>query len=141
MFNNSHQHQDEYIREYAFEPELLINREDYLRKEQRLQKSTTSSSTPVRQRWDSVIAKQKEQNRRQSIDPPSDDKNQIEIEIEAFYYVSGPPTTCPCTSTSTSKSNASMATSIGCRDKGLCIGPQRMKDKCKFHPEVQNIDL
>ncbi|KPU80158.1 uncharacterized protein Dana_GF16614, isoform G [Drosophila ananassae] len=89
MFNNSHQHQDEYIREYAFEPELLINREDYLRKEQRLQKSTTSSSTPVRQRWDSVIAKQKEQNRRQSIDPPSDDKNQIEIEIEAFYYMYG----------------------------------------------------
>ncbi|XP_017088632.2 chloride channel protein 2 isoform X2 [Drosophila bipectinata] len=91
MFNNSHQHQDEYIREYAFEPELLINREDYLRKE-RAQKPTTSTastSTPVRQRWDSVIAKQKEQNRRQSIDPPSDDKNQIEIEIEAFYYMYG----------------------------------------------------
>ncbi|XP_016980356.1 chloride channel protein 2 isoform X7 [Drosophila rhopaloa] len=87
MFNNSHSHQDEYIREYAFEPELLINREDYQRKEERSQKST--ASTPVRQRWDEVIAKQKEQHRKQSIDPPGEDKNQIEIEIEAFYYMYG----------------------------------------------------
>jgi len=101
MFNNSHSHQDEYIREYAFEPELLINREDYQRKEERSHKSTSSTAstatTPVRQRWDEVIAKQKEQHRQQSIDidPPGDDKNQIEIEIEAFYYVSGPRATCP----------------------------------------------
>ncbi|XP_052842701.1 chloride channel protein 2 isoform X8 [Drosophila gunungcola] len=87
MFNNSHSHQDEYIREYAFEPELLINREDYQRKEERSQKSTASTS--VRQRWDEVIAKQKEQHRKQSIDPPGEDKNQIEIEIEAFYYMYG----------------------------------------------------
>ncbi|KRK03896.1 chloride channel protein 2 isoform X2 [Drosophila yakuba] len=95
MFNNSHSHQDEYIREYAFEPELLINREDYQRKEERSQKSTSSASsasTPIRQRWDEVIAKQKEQQRQQQsieIDPPGDDKNQIEIEIEAFYYMYG----------------------------------------------------
>ncbi|XP_017083869.1 chloride channel protein 2 isoform X6 [Drosophila eugracilis] len=87
MFNNTHQ--DEYIREYAFEPELLINREDYQRKEERSHRSTSTASTPIRQRWDDVIAKQKEQHRKQSIDPPGDDKNQIEIEIEAFYYMYG----------------------------------------------------
>ncbi|XP_017035903.1 chloride channel protein 2 isoform X7 [Drosophila kikkawai] len=88
MFNNSHSHQDEYIREYAFEPELLINREDYRRREER-ERAHKNHSTPVRQRWDDIIAKQKEQHRNQSIDPPGDDKNQIEIEIEAFYYMYG----------------------------------------------------
>ncbi|XP_016951210.1 chloride channel protein 2 isoform X6 [Drosophila biarmipes] len=95
MFNNSHSHQDEYIREYAFEPELLINREDYQRKEERSHRAASSTAstatTPIRQRWDEVIAKQREHNRQQSIeiDPPGDDKNQIEIEIEAFYYMYG----------------------------------------------------
>ncbi|XP_022215884.1 chloride channel protein 2 isoform X7 [Drosophila obscura] len=86
MFNNSHAHQDEYIREYTFEPELLINREDYLREEQRTHKLP---STPVRLRWDEAIAKQKEKHRRASIDVSNDDKNQIDIEIEAFYYMYG----------------------------------------------------
>lgn len=87
MFNNSRTHQDEYIREYAFEPELLINREDYLREEERARKLP---STPVRLRWDEAIAKQKEQQRRTASqnENASDDKNQIEFEIEAFYYVS-----------------------------------------------------
>lgn len=86
MFNNSRTHQDEYIREYAFEPELLINREEYLREEQRAQKAP---STPVRLRWDEAIAKQKQkqQQQRKSAETESDDKNQIEFEIEAFYYV------------------------------------------------------
>ncbi|TDG46835.1 hypothetical protein AWZ03_006719 [Drosophila navojoa] len=76
---------DEYIREYAFEPELLINREEYLREEQRAQKAP---STPVRLRWDEAIAKQKQkqQQQRKSAETASDDKNQIEFEIEAFYY-------------------------------------------------------
>ncbi|XP_023034146.1 chloride channel protein 2 isoform X6 [Drosophila willistoni] len=87
MFNNSHTHRDEYIREYAFEPELLINREEYLREEQRAHKIP---STPVRLRWDEAIAKQKEHNRKASVDiEANDDKNQIEIEIEAFYYMYG----------------------------------------------------
>ncbi|XP_017967983.1 chloride channel protein 2 isoform X7 [Drosophila navojoa] len=88
MFNNSRTHQDEYIREYAFEPELLINREEYLREEQRAQKAP---STPVRLRWDEAIAKQKQkqQQQRKSAETASDDKNQIEFEIEAFYYMYG----------------------------------------------------
>ncbi|KRG00862.1 chloride channel protein 2 isoform X9 [Drosophila mojavensis] len=88
MFNNSRTHQDEYIREYAFEPELLINREEYLREEQRAQKAP---STPVRLRWDEAIAKQKQkqQQQRKSAETESDDKNQIEFEIEAFYYMYG----------------------------------------------------
>lgn len=87
MFNNSRTHQDEYIREYAFEPELLINREEYLREEERARKLP---STPVRLRWDEAIAKQKEQQKRTASqsENASDDKNQIEFEIEAFYYVS-----------------------------------------------------
>lgn len=87
MFNNSRTHQDEYIREYAFEPELLINREEYLREEERARKLP---STPVRLRWDEAIAKQKEQQKRTAsqTENASDDKNQIEFEIEAFYYVS-----------------------------------------------------
>lgn len=84
MFNNSRTHQDEYIREYAFEPELLINREEYLREEQRAHKVP---ATPVRLRWDEAIAKQKQQQQRKSAETASDDKNQIEFEIEAFYYV------------------------------------------------------
>ncbi|XP_034138446.1 chloride channel protein 2 isoform X6 [Drosophila guanche] len=86
MFNNSHAHQDEYIREYTFEPELLINREEYLREEKRAHKLP---STPVRLRWDEAIAKQKEKHRRASTDVSNDDKNQIDIEIEAFYYMYG----------------------------------------------------
>lgn len=89
MFNNSRTHQDEYIREYAFEPELLINRADYLREEELAHKL---ASTPVRLRWDEAIAKQKQQQKRNPKPKPaetvSDDKNQIEFEIEAFYYVS-----------------------------------------------------
>ncbi|XP_060649404.1 chloride channel protein 2 isoform X8 [Drosophila nasuta] len=99
MFNNSRTHQDEYIREYAFEPELLINREDYLREEQR-HNAHKLPSTPVRLRWDEAIAKQKQQQRKQkqkrTSSPDSntsstqdDDKNQIEFEIEAFYYMYG----------------------------------------------------
>lgn len=96
MFNNSRTHQDEYIREYAFEPELLINREDYLREEERARKLP---STPVRLRWDEAIAKQKEQQRRTASqsENASDDKNQIEFEIEAFYYVSRRETRDPRT--------------------------------------------
>ncbi|KAM8704359.1 hypothetical protein ACLKA7_008895 [Drosophila subpalustris] len=101
MFNNSRTHQDEYIREYAFEPELLINREEYLRDEERAHKLP---STPVRLRWDEAIAKQKQQQQKQQKqkqkqkrkDSPDncnssqdDDKNQIEFEIEAFYYMYG----------------------------------------------------
>ncbi|XP_034663623.1 chloride channel protein 2 isoform X7 [Drosophila subobscura] len=86
MFNNSHAHQDEYIREYTFEPELLINREEYLREETRAHKVP---STPVRLRWDEAIAKQKEKHRRASTDVSNDDTNQIDIEIEAFYYMYG----------------------------------------------------
>ncbi|XP_062126933.1 chloride channel protein 2 isoform X3 [Drosophila sulfurigaster albostrigata] len=99
MFNNSRTHQDEYIREYAFEPELLINREDYLREEQR-HNAHKLPSTPVRLRWDEAIAKQKQQQRKQKQKRTSspdnstsstqdDDKNQIEFEIEAFYYMYG----------------------------------------------------
>ncbi|EDV93435.1 GH18275 [Drosophila grimshawi] len=88
MFNNSRTHQDEYIREYTFEPELLINREEYLREVERAHKIP---STPVRLRWDEAIAKQKQQQKRKpSPDHASnDDKNQIEFEIEAFYYMYG----------------------------------------------------
>ncbi|XP_017144499.1 chloride channel protein 2 isoform X3 [Drosophila miranda] len=86
MFNNSHAHQDEYIREYTFEPELLINREEYLREEERAHKLP---STPVRLRWDEAIAKQKEKHRKASIDVSNDDTNQIDIDIEAFYYMYG----------------------------------------------------
>ncbi|XP_034488307.1 chloride channel protein 2-like isoform X1 [Drosophila innubila] len=92
MFNNSRTHQDEFIREYAFEPELLINREEYLREEERAHKIP---STPVRLRWDEAIAKQKQQQQKQkrkaNADNTSqdDDKNQIEFEIEAFYYMYG----------------------------------------------------
>ncbi|XP_064547962.1 chloride channel protein 2 isoform X7 [Drosophila montana] len=92
MFNNSRTHQDEYIREYAFEPELLINRADYLREEELAHKL---ASTPVRLRWDEAIAKQKQQQKRKpkpkpkSAETVSDDKNQIEFEIEAFYYMYG----------------------------------------------------
>ncbi|KAL7728341.1 hypothetical protein ACLKA6_007437 [Drosophila palustris] len=101
MFNNSRTHQDEYIREYAFEPELLINREEYLRDEERAHKLP---STLVRLRWDEAIAKQKQQQQKQQKqkqkqkrkDSPDncnssqdDDKNQIEFEIEAFYYMYG----------------------------------------------------
>ncbi|XP_030565710.1 chloride channel protein 2 isoform X8 [Drosophila novamexicana] len=90
MFNNSRTHQDEYIREYAFEPELLINRADYLREEELAHKL---ASTPVRLRWDEAIAKQKQQQKRNPKPKPaetvSDDKNQIEFEIEAFYYMYG----------------------------------------------------
>ncbi|XP_032289446.1 chloride channel protein 2 isoform X3 [Drosophila virilis] len=90
MFNNSRTHQDEYIREYAFEPELLINRADYLREEELAHKL---ASTPVRLRWDEAIAKQKQQQKRKPKPKPaetvSDDKNQIEFEIEAFYYMYG----------------------------------------------------
>ncbi|XP_003736836.2 chloride channel protein 2 isoform X7 [Drosophila pseudoobscura] len=86
MFNNSHAHQDEYIREYTFEPELLINREEYLREEELAHKLP---STPVRLRWDEAIAKQKEKHRKASIDVSNDDTNQIDIDIEAFYYMYG----------------------------------------------------
>ncbi|XP_017848125.1 chloride channel protein 2 isoform X2 [Drosophila busckii] len=96
MFNNTHR--DEYIREYAFEPELLINREEYLREEEEQERAQKLSSTPVRLRWDEAIAKQKQQQKqkqkKQRTPSPdtadsNDDKNQIEFEIEAFYYMYG----------------------------------------------------
>lgn len=79
---------DEYIREYAFEPELLINRDDYL-KQERLNSSSSSSISAAESaaRLDDATASA--YSRRASSDSDHEFKSQVEVEIEAFYHVSG----------------------------------------------------
>lgn len=67
MFKVEHDVEEDFIREYAFEPELLITREELLQEPH----------------YDG--------HRKASVDLYNENKNQVEIEIEAFYYVSLPP--------------------------------------------------
>ena len=75
--------EDEYIREYAFEPELLINRDDYLKQERQPPAESARESAA---RLDDTIASA--YSRRISSDSYNEYKSQVEVEIEAFYHVS-----------------------------------------------------
>lgn len=77
---------DEYIREYAFEPELLINRDDYLRQEAEHRHAAGLLTSTEASRLDDTYS------RRSSHDLYNELKSQVDVEIEAFYYVSG----CGC---------------------------------------------
>uniref|UniRef100_A0A1A9ZUJ3 Uncharacterized protein n=1 Tax=Glossina pallidipes TaxID=7398 RepID=A0A1A9ZUJ3_GLOPL len=82
MFRSDSVVEDEYIREYAFEPELLINRHDYLKQEQQRVQSSTAAAAA---RLDGAY----HQHRRYSFDIYDEYKNQVDVEIEAFYHASG----------------------------------------------------
>lgn len=75
---------DEYIREYAFEPELLINRDDYLKREEQKEKEQREAI----KRRSSLRRKSQRKASVDSYDAGGQQKNQIDVEIEAFYYVS-----------------------------------------------------
>uniref|UniRef100_A0A1B0BKN9 Uncharacterized protein n=1 Tax=Glossina palpalis gambiensis TaxID=67801 RepID=A0A1B0BKN9_9MUSC len=79
MFRSDSVVEDEYIREYAFEPELLINRHDYLKQEQQRVQSSTAAAAA---RLDDTY----HQHRRYSFDIYDEYKNQVDVEIEAFYH-------------------------------------------------------
>lgn len=81
MFRSDSVVEDDYIREYAFEPELLINRHDYLKQEQQRVQSSTAAAAA---RLDGAY----HQHRRYSFDIYDEYKNQVDVEIEAFYHVS-----------------------------------------------------
>ncbi|XP_073840627.1 chloride channel protein 2 isoform X8 [Musca autumnalis] len=74
---------DEYIREYAFEPELLINRDDYLRQEAEHCHAAGLLTSTEASRLDDTY------QRRSSHDLYSELKSQVDVEIEAFYYMYG----------------------------------------------------
>lgn len=85
MYRNEQQSSeqcDEYIREYAFEPELLINRDDYLRQEQAAGIVNEDTASRLDDTNKSSF------QRRVSNDIYNEFKNQVDVEIEAFYYVS-----------------------------------------------------
>ncbi|KAL9890915.1 chloride channel protein 2 isoform X7 [Glossina fuscipes] len=82
MFRSDSVVEDEYIREYAFEPELLINRHDYLKQEQQRVQSSTAAAAA---RLDDTY----HQHRRYSFDIYDEYKNQVDVEIEAFYHMYG----------------------------------------------------
>lgn len=89
MYRNEQQSSeqcDEYIREYAFEPELLINRDDYLRQEQAAGIVNEDTASRLDDTNKSSF------QRRVSNDIYNEFKNQVDVEIEAFYYVS----VCAC---------------------------------------------
>lgn len=88
MFKNiaAEEPEDEYIREYAFEPELLINRDDYLKQERQASSSSSISAAESAARLDD--ASTSGYSRRVSSDSYHEYKTQVEIEIEAFYHVS-----------------------------------------------------
>uniref|UniRef100_A0A1I8P550 Uncharacterized protein n=1 Tax=Stomoxys calcitrans TaxID=35570 RepID=A0A1I8P550_STOCA len=78
---------DEYIREYAFEPELLITRDEYLRQEQEnLQAAGIVSAATALRLDDANISSFQ---RRSSNDIYNELKSQVDIEIEAFYSMYG----------------------------------------------------
>ncbi|XP_075145650.1 chloride channel protein 2 isoform X3 [Haematobia irritans] len=78
---------DEYIREYAFEPELLITRDEYLRQEQEnLQAAGIVSAASALRLDDANISSFQ---RRSSNDIYNELKSQVDVEIEAFYYMYG----------------------------------------------------
>lgn len=77
--------EDEYIREYAFEPELLINRDDYLKQERESASSSLSAAESAARLDDATAASY---SRRVSSDSYHEYKSQVEVEIEAFYHVS-----------------------------------------------------
>ncbi|XP_058984503.1 chloride channel protein 2 isoform X7 [Musca domestica] len=74
---------DEYIREYAFEPELLINRNDYLRQEAEHRHAAGLLTSTEASRLDDTYS------RRSSHDLYNELKSQVDVEIEAFYYMYG----------------------------------------------------
>ncbi|XP_058986537.1 chloride channel protein 2-like isoform X2 [Musca domestica] len=74
---------DEYIREYAFEPELLINRDDYLRQEAEHRHASGLLTSTEASRLDDTYS------RRSSHDLYNELKSQVDVEIEAFYYMYG----------------------------------------------------
>uniref|UniRef100_W8BCW6 Chloride channel protein 2 n=1 Tax=Ceratitis capitata TaxID=7213 RepID=W8BCW6_CERCA len=76
---------DEYIREYAFEPELLINRDDYLKREEQKEKEQREAI----KRRSSLRRKSQRKASVDSYDAGGQQKNQIDVEIEAFYYMYG----------------------------------------------------
>ncbi|XP_036233770.1 chloride channel protein 2 isoform X8 [Bactrocera oleae] len=76
---------DEYIREYAFEPELLINRDDYLKREEQKEKEQREAI----KRRSSLRRKSQRKASVDSYDSGGQQKNQIDVEIEAFYYMYG----------------------------------------------------
>ncbi|XP_046804460.1 chloride channel protein 2 isoform X8 [Lucilia cuprina] len=91
MFKNippAEESEDEYIREYAFEPELLINRDDYLKQERQTAASSSSiSAAESAARLDDATASG--YSRRVSSDSYHEYKTQVEVEIEAFYHMYG----------------------------------------------------
>ncbi|KAI8129672.1 Chloride channel protein 2 [Lucilia cuprina] len=92
MFKNippAEESEDEYIREYAFEPELLINRDDYLKQERQTAAASSSSISAAESaaRLDDATASG--YSRRVSSDSYHEYKTQVEVEIEAFYHMYG----------------------------------------------------
>lgn len=90
MFKNeqtSSESCDEYIREYAFEPELLINRDEFRKQEQQNRSAAGLVSVDSGARLDDEDTVPSFQ-RRVSNEMYNEYKNKVEIEIEAFYYVS-----------------------------------------------------
>ncbi|KAM7361716.1 chloride channel protein 2 isoform 3-T3 [Cochliomyia hominivorax] len=79
--------EDEYIREYAFEPELLINRDDYLKQERQASSSSSISAAESAARLDDATVSA--YSRRVSNDSYHEYKSQVEVEIEAFYHMYG----------------------------------------------------
>ncbi|XP_053969929.1 chloride channel protein 2 isoform X2 [Anastrepha ludens] len=75
---------DEYIREYAFEPELLINRDDYRKREEQKEEQREAIK-----RRSSLRRKSQRKASADSYESGGQQKNQIDVEIEAFYYMYG----------------------------------------------------
>ncbi|XP_011179229.1 chloride channel protein 2 isoform X8 [Zeugodacus cucurbitae] len=76
---------DEYIREYAFEPELLINRDDYIKREEQKEREQREAI----KRRSSLRRKSQRKASVDSYESGGQQKNQIDVEIEAFYYMYG----------------------------------------------------
>ncbi|XP_067615142.1 chloride channel protein 2 isoform X3 [Eurosta solidaginis] len=77
---------DEYIREYAFEPELLINRDDYRKREEEQKEKDQREALKKRSSFRRKTVRKASVD---SYDSDGEPKNQIDVEIEAFYYMYG----------------------------------------------------